>query len=268
MIKNTNQPNIDVKMGTPERFGYAWNIASEIKKINEVQFLNWTKVIKDKNYWIGKNILDAGCGIGRNTYWPMSFGAQSALAIDIDDRTLNAARKNLKNIKNVKVKKHSIYNIPYENKFDISFSIGVIHHLEFPEKAINELVKSTKPGGQILVWLYGYENMETYINILNPIRKIIFSKAPLPLVRYMSYLPTIFLYIYVYLGISKLEYFKLLKKLSFNQIQQIVFDQMLPKTAKYYKKKEALNLLKHPKLFNHKIEWVNECSWSVIATKK
>ena len=42
---------------------------------------------------------------------------------------------------------------------------------------------------------------------------------------------------------------------------------MLPKTAKYYKKEEAIALLKHPELYNHKIEWVNECSWVVIATK-
>ena len=265
---NNNNKTTDVKLGTPERFGYAWNIASEIKDINEIQFLNWVKVIKDKNYWKEKKILDAGCGIGRNTFWPISYGAKYALACDIDDRTLNAARKNLKKFKNVKIEKHSIYDIPYKNKFDISFSIGVVHHLEFPEKAINQLVESTKTGGQVLVWLYGYENMETYINILNPIRKILFSKAPLPIVRYMSYIPSLFLYIYVYLGISKLEYFKLLTKLTFNQIQQIVFDQMLPKTAKYYKKEEALNLLKHPKLFNHKIEWVNQCSWSVIATKK
>ena len=43
---------------------------------------------------------------------------------------------------------------------------------------------------------------------------------------------------------------------------------MLPKTAKYYKKNEALNLLNHPDLHEHKIEWVNQCSWSVMASKK
>lgn len=42
--------NIDVKLGTPERFGYAQNIASKITKINKIQFLNWTKVIKNKNF--------------------------------------------------------------------------------------------------------------------------------------------------------------------------------------------------------------------------
>ena len=268
MKKNKNTTKIDAKLGTPERFGYAWNIASKIKDVNEEQFLNWTKVIKNKKYWKDKNILDAGCGIGRNTYWPISYGAKSALAFDMDDRTLKAAKKNLEKYKNIKIEKHSIYEIPYINEFDISFSIGVVHHLEFPNKAISELVKTTKPGGKVLVWLYGYENMETYVTVLNPIRKILFSKAPLPLVRIISYMPTFFLYIYIWSGFSKLEYFKLLRKLKFSEIQQIVFDQMLPKTAKYYKKKEALTLLEHPELYDHKIEWVNECSWAVMATKK
>jgi len=264
MIKKNK---FDTSLGTPERFGYAWNIASKITEINEIQFLNWTKTIKNKKFWKNKNILDAGCGIGRNTFWPIKYGANSAVAFDMDERTLKAAKQNLKNYRNVEIKKYSIYEIPYENKFDISFSIGVVHHLEFPKKAIEQLIKSTKPGGKILIWLYGYENMELYINFLNPIRKILFSKAPLPIVRFLSNIPAIILYFYVNLGITKLEYFKLLKKLSYIQIQQIVFDQILPKTAKYYKKDEAIKLMQNKNLKDIKIEWVNECSWCVSATK-
>ena len=259
---------IDTKLGTPERFGYAWNIASKIEKNNELQFLNWTKVIKNKNYWKDKNILDAGCGIGRNTYWPIKYGCKSAVAFDMDERTIIAAKNNLKKFNQVKIKKLSIYKIPFENKFDISFSIGVIHHLEHPKLAIENMIKATKPGGQILIWLYGYENMEIYVKILNPIRKVLFSRAPLLFVRICSYIPGLILYILVKSGLFKLEYLKFLKNFNFFQIQQIVFDQMLPKTAKYYKKEEALELLNNNKLQNLKIEWVNECSWVVMADKK
>tara|TARA_B100000579_G_C22787470_1_gene832678 strand:- start:643 stop:1449 length:807 start_codon:yes stop_codon:yes gene_type:complete len=265
---NKNNNSIKTNLGTPERFGYAWNIASDIKKNNEIQFLNWTKVVGNKSFWKNKNILDAGCGIGRNSYWPLRYGAKSAHLFDLDNRTIQAAKNNLKEFNNINIEKLSIYDIPYKDKFDISFSIGVVHHLEFPEKAIEKLVQATKPGGQVLVWLYGYENMEIYVRILNPIRKFLFSRAPLSIVRLISFLPTILLYFYIHLGITKLEYFQLLKKLKFIQIQQIVFDQMLPKTAKYYKKEEALQLLKNKKLYNHKIKWVNQCSWSIIATKK
>ena len=264
----TRNHSTDTKLGSPERFGYAWGIASKIEDINEVQFLNWTKTIKNKSYWKNKSFLDVGCGIGRNTYWPMTYGAKSSVSFDMDDRTLEAATRNLKKFNSVKIKKMSIYDLPYKNKFDISFSIGVVHHLEFPDLAINKMIQATKPGGQVLLWLYGYENMEIYIKFLNPIRKLLFSKAPLSLVRFLSFIPSFFLYLYVNSGIPKLEYFKLLSKLRYTQIQQIVFDQMLPKTAKYYKKAEALKLISKPELENIKIEWVNECSWVVMADKK
>ena len=39
-------------------------------------------------------------------------------------------------------------------------------------------------------------------------------------------MPTFFLYIYIWSGFSKLEYFKLLRKLKFSEIQQIVFDSL------------------------------------------
>ena len=30
----------------------------------------------------------------------------------------------------------SAYDLPFEDRFDIAFSIGVIHHLEHPERAL------------------------------------------------------------------------------------------------------------------------------------
>ena len=51
MNKNKLYKNKAMKLGSPERFGYAWSIANKISPINEKQFLNWTKVIKDKKFW-------------------------------------------------------------------------------------------------------------------------------------------------------------------------------------------------------------------------
>jgi len=39
-------------------------------------------------------------------------------------------------------------------------SIGVIHHLKNPVGAVLEMVKAIKPGGKLLIWLYGYKNNE------------------------------------------------------------------------------------------------------------
>lgn len=259
---------MDVSQGSPERFGYSWDRFAELTPEQEFQFELWTTPIPLTTGWRAMRFLDAGCGMGRNSYWPMKHGAESGVAIDLDDRSLARARNNLTDFPGVVVRKASIYDIPYENEFDIVFSIGVIHHLEYPEKAIEQLVRAAKPGGRILVWVYGYENLEFYVNILNPVRKYLFSRMPLSLVRMIAFMPTALLWVMLKVGLRPIEYMKMLSKFPFMHLHHIVFDQMLPKTASYWTKDQALDLLKSPALGDITIHWINECSWSITGIKR
>ena len=113
----------------------------------EAQFRRWTLQVSSED-WAGKTFLDVGCGMGRNSYWPLSYGAKTGVAIDVDQNSLASARRTLEPFGNVTVRHMSAYQIDYENHFDIVFSIGVVHHLEHPELALQEMVKATKPGGR------------------------------------------------------------------------------------------------------------------------
>lgn len=227
----------------------------------------WTKPLAPETAWQGKRFLDAGCGAGRNSYWAMSYGAASCVSIDLDDRSLAGARANLAQFESASVEKCSIYEIPYEDEFDVAFSIGVIHHLEFPERAIAQMVKAAVPGGTVLIWVYGYENMELFSKVLDPLRKLLFSRLPLRFVRFLSLFPTMALWILLRLGVMRLEYFKLIRKAPFRHLQTIIFDQMLPKIAHYWRRDEARALLENAGLENIQIEWINEMSWTVTGTK-
>ena len=77
--------------GSPDRFGYEWDAYAEIRPGYEEQFLRWTMFLKPED-WPGLSFLDVGCGMGRNSYWPMTYGAAEGCAIDIDDRSLASAR--------------------------------------------------------------------------------------------------------------------------------------------------------------------------------
>jgi len=119
----------------------------------------------------------------------------------------------------------------------------------------------------VLVWVYGYENLEFYVNVLGPLRKLMFSWMPLRLVRVLAYFPAGLLWAMLRLGFAPLAYLKLLKTFSFRHIHHICFDQMLPRIACYWRKDEAIALLQQAGLEDVKAEWVNEVSWSVIGTK-
>lgn len=252
--------------GSPDRFGHSWNIFSDILPVHEEQFLRWTTGL-DKSAWRGKNFLDVGCGIGRNSHWPLTYGAEASLSIDIDQRTLAAARKNLQSFSDAVVDSRSAYDIGESEKFDIAFSIGVIHHLENPELAIREMNKALKPGGTLLVWLYGFENNEWLIRFFNPVRKFFFSKMPLPLVYALS-LPFAFtLWLFLKTGLGRTEYMKLIRGFSFRHLRAIVYDHMIPRIANYYTKQEAVQLLENAGLDDIRAHWVNEMSWTVLGTK-
>ena len=253
--------------GSPERFGYEWGKYCEILPIYQEQFDRWTSPLIKKSEWKEKKFIDVGCGIGRNSFWPLIYGASEALCIDVDNRTLECAKTNLKKFKSVNIVNRSAYQINESDRFDIAFSIGVVHHLEDPKLALSNMVKSVRIGGSVLIWVYGYENNEWIVKYFNPLRNMLFSRLPISVVHFLSIFPTLFLYIYIRLTKGKTEYINLIRKFSFSHLRSIVFDQMLPKIANYYKEEEVKFLMESVGLVDIKTNWVNEMSWAIIGKK-
>ena len=254
------------QLGSPERFGHSWDIFSEILPVHEEQFLRWTTGLEKEN-WSGKQFLDVGCGIGRNSYWPLTYGAAGCLSIDIDERTLAAARSNLSGFANAKVENRSAYEINESDRFDIAFSIGVIHHLDDQPAAVRQMVNAVKPGGRVLVWLYGYENNEWLVRFFDPLRRALFSRLPLALVYALSLPATALLWLLLRLGLGRTEYMRLIRTFSFRHLRAIVYDHMIPKIATYYRQDEARELLEDAGLDDVQVHWVNEMSWTVVGAK-
>jgi SAM-dependent methyltransferase len=255
----------DLVKGSPERFGYSWDHYAELLPEHEEQFLRWTAL--DRGAWQGVRFLDGGCGIGRNSYWPMQYGAAGGVAVDVDDRTLGRARHNLEPFPSVEVRKQSIYEIAETDAFDIAFSIGVVHHLADPDAAVARLTRAAKPGGLVLVWLYGRENNGWVVHVFNPVRRALFSRLPLPVVHALSWPLTALLWCALRLGVMPNAYYRLIRKFSFEHLRAIVFDHMIPRIALYYTRAEAEALLARAGLIEVQATWVNENSWSVAGRK-
>jgi SAM-dependent methyltransferase len=256
----------DVAGGSPERFGYEWGKYAAIEPEYEEQFRRWLPFY-DYASWAGKVFLDVGCGMGRNSFWPLRDGAAKGYSIDLDDRSLAAARHNLQSFSGSEVRKCSAYDIPWQNEVDIAFSIGVIHHLEFPERALAAMTRAARPGGQVAMWVYGRENNGWLLWALNPARKILFSKLPISWVHFLSVFPAALLWLLLRLGLSQIEYFRLIRTFTFAHLRSIVFDQMLPRIANYWSKDEVVVLMKGAGLSHVEVAWVNQMSWAARGTK-
>ena len=252
--------------GSTDRFGYEWHSYHAVLAAYEEQFNRWLPMFS-RSDWAGKRFLDVGCGMGRNSFWPMTYGAQSGVAVDLDPRSLAAARRNLANHTRLQVIEASAYELPFENEFDIAFSIGVIHHLEFPSRALTAMTRATKPGGRVAIWVYGRENNGWFIHVLNPMRRALFARLPIGLTHHLSVYPTALLWLALRLGIQPLTYFKLIATFNFHHLRSIVFDQMLPHIANYWRQDEVEALMHAAGMTEIRLDWVNEMSWAAVGTK-
>ena len=261
----TRQADDDLK-GSPDRFGYEWDIYAEILPEHEEQFRRWTVPLEPQD-WQGKDFLDVGCGMGRNSYWPLRYGAAGGVAVDIDERSLNSARRNLKRFPTIQVMRMSAYDLPFEDRFDLAFSIGVIHHLERPERALGRMVRAVKPGGRVLIWVYGRENNGWLVSVLDPLRRVLFSRLPIGVAHHLSLYPAALLWLLLRLGVRPIEYFRLAAKFDFAHLRSIVFDQMLPRVAHYWPRETVARMMAEAGLEDVSLTWVNQMSWSAIGTR-
>jgi len=255
-----------VEAGSPHRFGFEWNLYSEMLPEYEEQFRRWTVHIQPAD-WAGKAFLDVGCGMGRNSYWPMMYGAARGVAIDVDRRSLAAARRTLARFANAVVLAASAYDIAFRDEFDIVFSIGVLHHLEAPEKALDAMVKAVKPGGLVLIWVYGLENNEWIVRLVSPLRRLLLSRLPIRVLHVASVFPAALLWMALRVRGGGTEYAMFLKRCSFRQLRSIVFDQLLPRIAHYWPRPVIADMLTKAGLTDVQVAWVNQVSWSAIGRK-
>lgn len=255
-------------MSSQDRFGYEWDKYNFMDPKYETQFLNWVSPLKQADFE-GKEILDAGCGMGRNSFWALHYGAKKVVAIDFDKRSVFRAKKNLSSFNNAEVLFRSIYEINFENAFDLVFCIGVLHHLERPHDALKKLIGSLKDGGTLLLWVYSYEGNEWIVKYVDPIRKLITSRLPVSLVHFLSYFCSVPLWIFVKIFRGPVPYLKQLSSFDFWHIHSIVFDQLIPTTAFYWSQKDVLGLLRDFPLMNIDIHQPpNKSGWTVAAIKK
>ena len=253
------------RMSSYNRFGYEWTKYSRIIPLYEEQFKAWIQPLTPRDFK-GLRVLDGGCGTGRNSLWPANYGALEVVAFDVDPRSVAVARKNLAGSANAKVCEHSLYDIPFTNEFDLAFSIGVIHHLADPRKAVSNLVKAVKPGGRVLLWVYGREGSSFVKTLVNAARKVC-CRLPLAALNVLTRPLSFLWWSYIKIFPQRHPYHALLKSAPFWHIHSILFDQLLPEIANYWTRIEAVALFDDLPVDVEHVTWVNKGSWTVVARK-
>lgn len=167
---------------TSKSFGFEWNVFDKMFKEYEMNFLSYISPI-EKSFFKNKLVLDAGCGMGRHTYFAAKYGAE-VVAIDLSD-AVEPTYKNTKVFSKVHVVQADMYHLPFRKElFDYIVCIGVLTIIPDPEKAIASLVELMKPETLISIWTPPPRP------IYEPIRMIT-AHIPHGILYYLCYLPAI-----------------------------------------------------------------------------
>jgi SAM-dependent methyltransferase len=250
-------------LDTSTRFGVEWDRYRGLFPHYEEQFRGWIAPLGPGDF-AGRDVLDAGCGMGRNSLWAARWGARSVVAIDEAELALAAARQTLAGVPNARVERHSIYALPWRGAFDLVFCVGVIHHLEEPRRALASLLATLRPGGRLLVWLYGYEGNEAWVRCFRLLHPLL-RRLPVGAVHALAYLVSVPLFLGLRLPLPKSPYLAQVARFPFAHLHKIVFDQLLPALAHYYRRAEVEALFGDAGLARVEIHHNRGYSWTVIG---
>ncbi len=99
-------------------------------------------------------LADIGCGNGKNMLYIKDI---TNIGMDICENFVKICREE----RNLSVTHGSILNVPFDSNIaDNTICIAVIHHLKTIEErilAISELIRITKPGGHIMIYVWCFE---------------------------------------------------------------------------------------------------------------
>ena len=114
-------------------------------------------------------VLECACGTGMFSV-KIAPRVNALTATDFADGMLKRAKKKCSKFSNVLVESGDITALKYEdNSFDKAVAANVIHLLDDPKKAIDELKRVVKPGGTIVI--------PTYIHVERRFAADVFNKG-------------------------------------------------------------------------------------------
>jgi 2-polyprenyl-3-methyl-5-hydroxy-6-metoxy-1,4-benzoquinol methylase len=163
---------------TKESFAFQWDQLSSGEymlsdpwfKKNVEKIICEEEIRVNKDWFQGKKVLDAGCGGGRWSYGLAKLGA-TITAVDINDSALLRTQEALEGIGSshrfIKSPLESLDENLADEKFDLVWSWGVVHHCKSFNKSLEQICNRVEEGGMIYLYLYGREslNFQTDLNL-------------------------------------------------------------------------------------------------------
>lgn len=200
--------------------------------------------IQDDNQWLftewiypntfetfrDKDVLDCGCGGGQHVLFVAPY-ARHVTGVDLN--ALESAKERTKELANVDLVEADLAAMDLGKKYDIVYSIGVLHHTDDPNTSFANIARHAKPSGKVIVWVYSKEGNFWNRYFVEPLKTILVYHLPRSIVMGIAHIFTALLYIPIYTiyllpihGLPFYEYFQNWRRLSYHRNLLNVFDKL------------------------------------------
>lgn len=219
----------------------------------------------------GRVVADIGSGTGRIVNMLLDAGAARVTALEPSESFAVVAANTENRAARVEVIRGDGTAIPQDRNFDLVVSIGVLHHIEDPAPVIDAARRALKPGGAMFVWLYGHEGNEAYLAVAEPLRALT-KRMPHRMLAALCHLLDFAAVGYTaasrILPLPMRDYMQnVYGRLAPDKRRLVIYDQLNPAYAKYYRESEARALLEDNGFSNVRTHHRHGYSWSVVGTK-
>lgn len=116
--------------------------------------------------WKDRDVLEIGCGIGTDSINFVRAGARLTV-IELSEKSLELTKVRF-HVFHLKAKfilgnAENLSDYIKDQKFDLIYSFGVIHHTPHPERIIKEIEKVIKPNGELRLMLYSKYSTKNFM---------------------------------------------------------------------------------------------------------
>jgi SAM-dependent methyltransferase len=219
----------------------------------------------------GLRVADIGSGTGRIVNMLLDAGAAHVVAVEPSD-AIGVLRENTAGRRERITYVHNSGDALSPGlELDLVVCIGVLHHIPDPSPVLAAGYAALRPGGLFFAWLYGREGNEAYLRVAAPLRRLT-THLPHPFLVGLSGMLSPVLGAYAaacrWFALPMHAYMRsVLAKVPNNMRRLIIYDQLNPAYARYYRGDEARRLLASAGFTEVTVYHRHGYSWSVIGRK-
>lgn len=234
---------------TADAFANSWNNLPGGSVYTREQFEDWLAPLT-KSDVEGRAVLELGCGNASLLVHMVSWNPARLVGVDLGD-SVKSARANLEStgFDRGEIQKGDLTEYTSEG-FDVTYCIGVLHHLRQPQIGFRSVLRNTKPGGRFHCWVYAREGNGLVIAIVEPLRRIA-SALPWWMTKYLIATPAVipyFIYAKILAALANIpilrrlplfDYSCWIAKRDFAFFRHVAFDQLVTPQTVYVSRSEV-----------------------------